>query len=105
MAVVPKMRAMTITGMCIHLRSDHSTWRDYAKQEDFSKVATRVEDIIFSQKFEGASADLLNANIIARDLSLVDKKDINHVSEDGSMTPKGMDAFYAAVPKEDEAGE
>ena len=30
---------------------------------------------------------------------------LNHVSEDGSMTPKGMDAFYAAVPKKDEAGE
>jgi hypothetical protein len=46
----------------------------------------RVEDAIFRQKFEGASADLLNANIIARDLGLADKKDLS--STDGTMTPK-----------------
>ncbi len=39
-------------------------------------VITRIKETIFTQKFEGASADLLNANIIARDLGLADKKDI-----------------------------
>jgi hypothetical protein len=34
-----------------------------------------VEEIIRTQKFEGASADLLNPNIIARDLGLADKQD------------------------------
>ncbi|RCZ57579.1 DNA-packaging protein [Escherichia coli] len=35
--------------------------------EDFCGVTTRAEDIIYDQKFSGAAADLLNANIIARD--------------------------------------
>ena len=74
---VYKMRAMTITAMCIFLDIDPSTWFDYAKKEDFSHVTTRVDNIIRSQKFQGAAADLLNANIIARDLGLADKKDIS----------------------------
>lgn len=70
---VPKLRAMTIAGMCIFLDIDKSTWFAYAKKKGFSDVTTRVEDVIRTQKFEGASAGLLNANIIARDLGLADK--------------------------------
>jgi hypothetical protein len=72
---VNKMRAMTINGLCIFLDIDDSTWFDYAKKEDFSNVTKKAEKIIRDQKFAGASADLLNANIIARDLGLVDKKE------------------------------
>jgi len=42
--------------------------------------------VIYRQKFEGASADMLNPNIIARDLGLADKKDLS--STDKSMSPK-----------------
>lgn len=42
-------------------------------EKDFSGITTQVEEIVRTQKFEGASADLLNANIIARDLGLADK--------------------------------
>ncbi|PAP94512.1 DNA-packaging protein [Mesorhizobium wenxiniae] len=73
---IAKMRAMTISGLCIFLDIDKTTWFDYAKQKDFSHVTTRVEEIIRTQKFEGASADLLNANIIARDLGLADKSEV-----------------------------
>ena len=34
--------------------------------------------VIRTQKFEGASAGLLNANIIARDLGLSDKTELEH---------------------------
>ncbi|WP_420013324.1 DNA-packaging protein [Tateyamaria sp.] len=71
---VKKMRAMTITGLCVFLDVDESTWRDWrANRDDLFPVITRVEQIIRTQKFEGASADLLNPNIIARDLGLADK--------------------------------
>lgn len=72
---LPKMRAMTIVGLCIFLDIDRTTWMEYGRREDFSKTVARVEDIIYSQKFEGAAADLLNPNIIARDLGLADKKE------------------------------
>lgn len=74
-ATVPKMRAMTLEGLCIFLDIGTQTWRDYKSNEDFSVVMTRIEEIIRSQKFAGAAADLLNANIIARDLGLSDKKE------------------------------
>lgn len=70
-----KMRAMTISGLCIFLDIDKTTWFEYAKNKDFSHITTRVEEIIRTQKFEGASADLLNPNIIARDLGLADKQE------------------------------
>lgn len=73
---VAKMRAMTIGALCIFLDIDETTWRDYATKKDFSPVVTRVGGIIRAQKFEGASAGLLNANIIARDLGLADKSEL-----------------------------
>lgn len=72
---VPKMRAMTIGGLCIFLDIDQSTWFDYAKKKGFSKVSTQVEEIIRNQKFVGAAAEMLNASIIARDLGLADKRE------------------------------
>lgn len=73
---LPRMRAMTIIGLCNFLQISHDTWEAYRKRKDFSVVTTRAEAIIFQQKFEGASADLLNHNIIARDLGLRDKSEI-----------------------------
>lgn len=67
---LPKMRAMTIDGLCIFLDIGRRTWDDYRQREDFVPVTTRVDEIIRDQKFAGASAGLLNANIIARDLGL-----------------------------------
>ncbi len=78
---VAKMRAMTVSGLCIFLDIDQTTWREYAKKEDFSTVTTRVEEIIRAQKFSGAAADLLNPNIIARDLGLAEKQE--HTGKDG----------------------
>jgi hypothetical protein len=70
---LPKMRAMTISGLCIFLDIARKSWDEYRARQDFLPVVTQVEEIIRTQKFEGASADLLNANIIARDLGLADK--------------------------------
>lgn len=85
---MPKMRAMTVGAMCIFLDIDETTWRDWkTSRPDLSPILSRAEAIIFAQKFEGASADLLNANIISRELGLADKKDIQ--SSDGSMSPSG----------------
>jgi hypothetical protein len=73
---MPKMRAMTISGLCIYLDISKQAWSEYRQREDFGDVTHKVEEIIRTQKFEGASADLLNANIIARDLGLADKSEL-----------------------------
>lgn len=72
--IVPKMRAYTWTGLEYYL--DVYSLRDYKtnpEYKDFSQVITRIERVIYTQKFEGAAAGLLNANIIARDLGLAEK--------------------------------
>ncbi len=92
---VAKMRAMTKAGLCFFIGADETTfnrWRD-GDDEDFRRVTREIESIIYQQKFSGAAADLLNANIIARDLGLADKKD--HQSTDGSMTPKESKTIVA----------
>lgn len=93
--VIPKMRAMTKSGLCLFLGMDQTTWNRWKEcdDEDFRRVTREAEEVIYSQKFSGAAADLLNANIIARDLGLSDKAEHDHKSSDGSMTPKGITAI------------
>ncbi len=76
-ASIRKMRAMTISGLCIFLDIDRKTWDAYRERPDFIHIVTRAEEIIREQKFTGAAADLLNANIIARDLGLADKSELS----------------------------
>jgi len=78
---VPKMRAMTIAGMCLFLDIGRKTWDAYTDREDFQPVTSKIEDVIKSQKFAGAAADLLNPNIIARDLGLIDKQEVKSTGE------------------------
>jgi len=75
---VPKMRAMTLSQLCFYLHCNDAYLRNFKLQlpkdeKDFNAVIREIETIIYNQKFQGASADLLNANIIARDLGLSDK--------------------------------
>ncbi|WP_343807588.1 DNA-packaging protein, partial [Paenochrobactrum glaciei] len=83
---IAKMRAMTLMGLCFFIDvsiKQWNVWRD--GRPDLSEVISRAEAVIYQQKFAGAAADLLNANIIARELGLADKQDLS--SSDGSMTP------------------
>ena len=80
-----KMRAMTISGLCLWLEISNNTWRNYEKRgDDFLKVINRAEEIIYTQKFEGAAADLLNANIVSRELGLRDGFD--HTTQGEKIT-------------------
>jgi hypothetical protein len=69
----PKIRAFTWSGLELYL--DIDSLREYKSNPDykeFSQIITRIEKIMYTQKFEGAAAGLLNPNIIARDLRLND---------------------------------
>lgn len=72
---MPKIRAMTIQGFCIFADMDSSTYERSRTREDFKEVMALIDNIIRTQKFEGAAAGMLNPSIIARDLGLVDKKE------------------------------
>ncbi len=91
-----KMRAMTLDGLQNFLDISDDTWRNWRKdRQDFFGVITRVEKIIRQQKFEGASADLLNPSIIARDLGLSDKQELTG-KDGGPIETKEVSNIEAA---------
>lgn len=87
-----KMRPFTMQGLCLYLdcntmyfnqfeqslkeKEDQGTAEEKQTVKDFSLVVTRIREAIYNQKFTGAAAGFLNANIIARDLGLSDKKEL-----------------------------
>lgn len=78
---LPKLRAYTMVGLCLFLDCSQSYFRTFKMttgegKNDFLTIIEKIEQTIYSQKFNAAAADLLNANIIARDLGLVDKKNV-----------------------------
>jgi len=74
---ISKMRPFTIQGLCNYIDLSVEGWRKYKQRNDFVDITTRVEQIIYNQKFEGAASGFLNPNIIARDLGLQDKQVID----------------------------
>lgn len=82
-----KIRAMTVRGFCIFAQIATSTFQQYEEHKDFSVITARIRDIIYSQKFEGAAAGLLESNIIARELGLADKQNVEMTSRDIAKSP------------------
>lgn len=83
--VIPKMRAFTLIGLCIYLDCSSSYFRNFKNdviagkrddKEDFLSVITRIEEVIYEQKYSGAASGFLNFNIISRDIGLIDRQDI-----------------------------
>jgi hypothetical protein len=80
-----KMRAMTLEALCLFIGVTAQTWREWRGRpavgdqpavegrKDLSGVIEWAETVIRTQKFEGAAAGFLNANIISRDLGLADR--------------------------------
>lgn len=74
---LPLMRAYTWEGLELFLGIDSLRWyKTSDAHKDFLQIITKIGKIIYDQKFTGAAAGLLNPNIIARDLGLTDKKQV-----------------------------
>lgn len=74
---VPKMRAMGIASLCLHIGISRKSLSNYEKRGDeYEEIIQTARDIIFTQKFEGAAADQLNSNVIIRDLGLKERTDV-----------------------------
>ena len=86
---VAKLRAMTVGGLCIFLDISQQAWSEYKRREGFGETTGLIEEIIRHQKFTGAAADLLNANIIARDLGLAERQE--HSGPDGKPIETAVD--------------
>ncbi len=96
-----KMRAMTIEGLCLFLDIATTTWYQYVKLDDYAYITSKIDNVIRSQKFAGAAADLLNANIIARDLGLKEKTEIGGDPENPLTLLLGEIDGTTLTPKSD----
>lgn len=89
-ADVAKMRAMTITDFCLFANISRMTFDNYSKEDAYLYITSRIKDIIYTQKFQGAAADLLNPSIIARELGLAEKSENKHDIAFTDLLPNGM---------------
>lgn len=71
---VPRVRVLTLGSLLLFLDVSSQVWSEWkALREDLAGVIAAVESAIREQKFSGAASGFFNANIIARDLGLVDR--------------------------------
>lgn len=76
----PTSRPYSLSGLCLYLNANQWWWHQFKAglddkdDKDFSHIISRIEDIIETQQFEGATVGVFNANIISRKLGLADKQ-------------------------------
>ena len=75
---VEVQRPFTLTAFCLYAGITDESFRNYDKIEELAPVCKAIRSVVDNQKFEGAAANLFNANIISRDLGLADKQNVEH---------------------------
>lgn len=111
---IPTARPYSLSGLCIYLNVNTQYFNDFKdalkgkkdkKSQGFSEVIHAIEEIIYTQQFEGAAVGAFNQNIIARKLGLVEKVEakntntnFNHNSVD--LTPDDIKKFRKALEDE-----
>tara|TARA_R110000803_G_scaffold166755_3_gene230028 strand:- start:4008 stop:4511 length:504 start_codon:yes stop_codon:yes gene_type:complete len=104
---VNKMRVPTLAGLTTHLGINRTTWNKWrADREDLTHVIESIDTAIETVQVEGASAGLLNHNIIARLVGLVDKKEtkglLGHMDMSDMDTSELKDALLDIFKTSDE---
>jgi len=102
MVKVPVRQPYTLHGLCIYLGCSTSYFRSFkaghkdGSAQDFLTVIAEIEETIYSQKFNGAASGFFNANIIARDLGLVDRQDVK--SGDMPLQAPVLNVYHNGAP-------
>lgn len=85
--VVPVGRPYSLKALCIFLHTNSGFWTQFKsgltesktlthkQKEDFSSIISQIEEIIYTQKFEGAVVGVFNPSVISRELGLAEKVD------------------------------
>ena len=87
---VDRMRAMTLEGLYFHLDISKETWRRWRSEEKYSGIITRIENLMFTYDFEGAAANMLNPNTIARKLGIQDNSEVTLIKPTPIFGDKGL---------------
>lgn len=84
---LPHPRPFTLSGLMVYLGTSEKYWQwfrhdmEAKNNTEFLYIITHVEQTIRTQKYEYAATGFFNANIISRDLGLIDKTDITSGGE------------------------
>lgn len=83
-------RPYTLSGLCIYLGCNSQYFKTFKSrldesQKDFDTVIHTIEEIIYTNKFEGATVGAFNANIIARDLGLSERSNTDITTKGESI--------------------
>lgn len=94
----PTARPYTLSGLCIYLGCNTHYLSQFKASlpkddEDFSSIITRIEETIYTHKFEGAAVGAFNATIISRDLGLRDKQELSG-PDGGPLEITGIDVVF-----------
>lgn len=89
---VPTASPFAIEGLCIFLGVNTKYFNHFESNldlrkeldKDFSNIITYVRDVIYTQKSEGATVGAYNASIVARQLGLADKQEVDHTVKIGA---------------------
>lgn len=102
--VMKRMRAYTLKGLCLFLGVNSGYFVDFENgltdsesDKEFSLILTRIKDVIYTQKFTGAAANMLNQNIIARDLGLTEKSETRAENVNLNIEPSQEEAARIAA--------
>ncbi len=90
---VNKPRAMSLMALCRFIGLSRNEWKKIKEGKlDFTPICERIEDVIYTQKWELAASEILNPNFIARDLGMGDKNTLLGAGAKGEhLTVSGFD--------------
>lgn len=69
-----KSHPLSIVDFCVYLGCSRHWWNELPSE--FLEVKNRIGDFIFTYQLKGAETGEFNANIVARELGLADKKEL-----------------------------
>lgn len=90
----------TVVGLCRHIKRSKSTVYSWAKDEDKKEFLDILGEIEESQEIKLVFGGLSNAmnpaitKMMMTKHGYSDKIDLDHLSSDKSMSPKGFNDFY-----------
>lgn len=96
-AEVSKPRVFTIQGLCMFIGIGSSTFYDYEGRPEFAEIISRIRNVIYHQKFEGAAAGFFKENLIIRDLKLKETTEVEHRNTPRELTRNEILALEESI--------
>lgn len=71
---------MTIQGFCAYSGLLRKIWYEYAQKDAYRDIISRAKDYFFDYKFKYAAVGVFDSNLVARELGIGDRFDVEGVN-------------------------